>query len=712
MTLTKNVKTIGTSVFRGCSVLSNVVIPDGVTKIGDYAFAENVKLTDVTIPKSVTSISSNAFSYPKKMTIHGYAGSYAEEYANSKGITFVAVQPFVVTYDANGGTGAPDSQSVMPDENLVITGTVPTKDGYSFMGWALMQDATEAAYQPNGVFKAKANTTLYAVWQKTTIKISQQPVNQTINIGDSLTLSLKAEGTDLSYQWYYKKSGQTSFSIWNGRTHASETCTPNATWDGIQIYCIVKDSTGKTVQSNTVKITVTQDLKITTQPVNQTIKLGNSLTLSLKAEGDGLTYQWYYKKSGQTSFSTWNGRTHASETCTPNATWDGIQLYCIVKDSTGKTVQSNTVKITVTQNLKITTQPVNQTIKLGNALTLSLKAEGSGLTYQWYYKKSGQTSFSTWNGRTHASETCTPNASWNGIQLYCIVKDSTGKTIQSNTVKITVTQDLKITTQPVNQTIKLGNALTLSLKAEGSGLTYQWYFKKSGQSAFSKWNGRTHASETVTPNESWNGIQLYCIVKDSAGKSIQSNTIKVTFSDAVTIVTHPANVTVKTGADVKFTVKADGIGLTYQWYYKKATASDWSKWSGRTAASTTATSNASWDGMLVRCIVKNSSGKSVTSNAAKITLSDVLAITQQPTNVTTQAGKNVTFTVKAKGAGLTYQWYYKKSGQTSWNQWGARTTASTTATANATWNGMQVRCVVKDSTGKTVTSSAATITIK
>ena len=246
-------------------------------KIGDYAFAENVKQTDETITKSVTTISTNAFSYPKKMTIHGYAGSYTEEYANSKGITFAVIQPFVVTYDANGGTGAPESQSVMPDENLVITGTVPTRDGYSFMGWALTQDATEAAYQPDGVFKAKANTTLYAVWQHGALKITTQPVNQTIKLGNTLTLSLKAEGSGLTYQWYYKKSGQTSFSTWNGRTKASETCTPNATWDGIQLYCIVKDSTGKTVQSNTVKITVTQDLKITTQPVNQTIKLVRNL---------------------------------------------------------------------------------------------------------------------------------------------------------------------------------------------------------------------------------------------------------------------------------------------------------------------------------------------------------------------------------------------------------------------------------------------------
>ena len=275
-----------------------------------------------------------------------------------------------------------------------------------------------------------------------------------------------------------------------------------------------------------------------------------------------------------------------------------------------------------------------------------------------------------------------------------------------------MTQDLKITAQPTNKTIKKGDSVTLSLKAEGTGLTYQWYYKKAGATSFSTWNGRTHASETVTPNTTWNGIQLYCVVKDSSGKKVQSNTIKVLFSDVVTIVIQPKNVTAKTGDNVTFKFVAEGVGLTYQWYYKKAGATAWSKWNGRTTASTTATANASWDGMQVYCVVKNSSGSTLNSNIAKITLSDVLAITQQPSNVTTQAGQNVTFTVKAKGVGLKYQWQYKKSGQTSWSNWGARTTASTTATSNATWQGMQVRCIVTDSAGNKVTSNAATITIK
>lgn len=64
-----------------------------------------------------------------------------------------------------------------------------------------------------------------------------------------------------------------------------------------------------------------------------------------------------------------------------------------------------------------------------------------------------------------------------------------------------------------------------------------------------------------------------------------------------------------------------------------------------------------------------------------------------------------------KGDSLKYQWYYNKAGATERSKWGTRTAASTTVTANSTWNGMQLRCVVTDGAGNIVNSDAAVITI-
>ena len=57
-----SVTSIGERAFAGCIGLSSVTISDGVTSIGNYAFDDCFNLTSITIPKSVTSIGIGAFS--------------------------------------------------------------------------------------------------------------------------------------------------------------------------------------------------------------------------------------------------------------------------------------------------------------------------------------------------------------------------------------------------------------------------------------------------------------------------------------------------------------------------------------------------------------------------------------------------------------------------------------------------------------------------
>ena len=52
---------IGESAFCGCRSLTSIAIPTGVTSIGRFAFADCTSLTSVTIPDSVTSIEDYAF---------------------------------------------------------------------------------------------------------------------------------------------------------------------------------------------------------------------------------------------------------------------------------------------------------------------------------------------------------------------------------------------------------------------------------------------------------------------------------------------------------------------------------------------------------------------------------------------------------------------------------------------------------------------------
>lgn len=90
-------------------------------------------------------------------------------YANANR-TFYAVwqknapTSYTVSYDANGGSGAPSSQTKTKDATLTLSSTKPTRSGYTFLGWATSAGATSASYQPGGSYTANASVTLYAVW--------------------------------------------------------------------------------------------------------------------------------------------------------------------------------------------------------------------------------------------------------------------------------------------------------------------------------------------------------------------------------------------------------------------------------------------------------------------------------------------------------------------------------------------------------------------
>lgn len=113
------------------------------------------------------------------------ANAAAAKYTGGESITLTKDDPtktiyavwmpfFELKYDANGGTGAPASQTrtaSAPTVNRVtftVPNQTPSKEGYTFKGWADSSTATTAQYQPGGTVDVKHENspkTVYAVWE-------------------------------------------------------------------------------------------------------------------------------------------------------------------------------------------------------------------------------------------------------------------------------------------------------------------------------------------------------------------------------------------------------------------------------------------------------------------------------------------------------------------------------------------------------------------
>ena len=79
-------------------------------------------------------------------------------------------QDITLTYNANGGTNAPDPETQKVEKGQSATFTVsalkPTRENYTFKGWSTDENAATADYNGGDKITISQNTTLYAVWEE------------------------------------------------------------------------------------------------------------------------------------------------------------------------------------------------------------------------------------------------------------------------------------------------------------------------------------------------------------------------------------------------------------------------------------------------------------------------------------------------------------------------------------------------------------------
>jgi len=266
---------------------------------------------------------------------------------------------------------------------------------------------------------------LYTYSVKTTNKVAY---------GAKATVEARAKGDGLTYQWYYKDKGASKFTLTTSFKTKTYSVEMNKARDGRQVYCVITDKYGVSRRTATTTLSVKRSTpQITTQPKTATYaKLGATAKVTVKATGDGLTYQWYLKNDGATKYSK-SSVTKATYAVTMSEAVHNRRLYCVVKDVWGNEVKTQTVILR--RAASIVTQPKTVTVAKNTTAKVTVKAAGDGLTYTWYIKNPGQSKYSK-SSVTTASYSCKMTAKISGRYVYCVVKDKYGNTVKSTTVQV------------------------------------------------------------------------------------------------------------------------------------------------------------------------------------------------------------------------------------------------------------------------------------
>lgn len=101
-----------------------------------------------------------------RVTVQKTAENYSSGYARVE-FTVPALAKYTVSYNANGGSGAPSAQTKYYGKTLTLSSTKPTRSGYTFVGWGTSSTDTTANWSAGGNYTTNASDTLYAIWKKT-----------------------------------------------------------------------------------------------------------------------------------------------------------------------------------------------------------------------------------------------------------------------------------------------------------------------------------------------------------------------------------------------------------------------------------------------------------------------------------------------------------------------------------------------------------------
>ncbi len=376
-TIPDGVVQIASRAFEDLEGLTSLVVPEGVERIENGTFCGCWNMKSITLPSSLTFIGERAFTYDHSLADVYFLGTQAQWNAvqiesnndslSNATVHCLGVEPFdpIVSqpadqtvplkanavfsvqaegtdltyrwqYCKSGKTTWYDSSFEGCDTNALTVQATAGRDGQRYRCVITDADGSEAISAP---------ATLTVGPEQASIRITDQPADQTVPLKASAVFSVQAEGMGLTYRWQYSKPGKPTWwydSSFEGCDTIALTVQATAGRDGQRYRCVITDANGSEVISEPAALTVGPAARITVQPADQLVPMNADAVFSVQAEGTGLTYQWQYCQPGKTMwYDSGADGANTSELRIPaTVRRDGQRYRCIITDAGGNKVIS------------------------------------------------------------------------------------------------------------------------------------------------------------------------------------------------------------------------------------------------------------------------------------------------------------------------------------------------------------------------------------
>ena len=457
--------------------------------------------------------------------------------------------------------------------------------------------------------------------------ITAQPTNLVVVIGGPGVFTVGATGTPApTFQW--RKAG----TVIEGATGSTLTLPSVKATDGDSYDVIVSNIAGS-VTSNAVTLVVHIPPAIVTQPTSVSVITGSPASFTTVVTGTPTpTFQW--RKEGVVI----SGATAATLTFPIARPADEGNYDAVVTNAAGA-VTTSTVTLTVNVPPAIVTQPVDIVAISGQPASFTVVATGTPTpTFQW---RKNSTPLVGATAASFVLASATPAAAGN----YDVVITNVAGTATSEIAVLAVHVPPEITVQPTSLIVLTGELASFTVVATGlPAPVYQW---RRGGIAI---DGATSATLSMTSAQPADAGSYDVIASNAAGTAT-SVVVTLTVNTPPAITTQPVGVAVVTGQRAAFAVVATGSPTpTFQW------RKDGVNISGATQATLSFAAVITADAGGYDVIVSNAA-RTVTSNAAVLTVNVPPAIAVQPASTGAGVSTSVVLRVVATGtAPFSYQW--------------------------------------------------------